>query len=150
MLLVAESFNMSSQTSVVVTQAENIRQRHKQLLLAKTPLTEVVSTIPDTFYHANHIYELERRAIFARKWILMCHKARLPKVGDYVQYEFAGYNIVLVKEKSGAIGSFHNICRHRAFPVVRETAGNARIFTCKYHGWSYVQLQAEPYAVDRN
>ena len=27
--------------------------------------------------------------------------------------------------------------RHRAFPIVRESSGNARIFSCKYHGWSY-------------
>ena len=27
--------------------------------------------------------------------------------------------------------------RHRAFPVVNESSGNARIFSCKYHGWSY-------------
>ena len=27
--------------------------------------------------------------------------------------------------------------RHRAFPVVQKTSGNAKIFSCKYHGWSY-------------
>jgi phenylpropionate dioxygenase-like ring-hydroxylating dioxygenase large terminal subunit len=27
--------------------------------------------------------------------------------------------------------------RHRAFPVVQEACGNAKIFSCKYHGWSY-------------
>lgn len=30
------------------------------------------------------------------------------------------------------------IChRHRAFPVVQKASGNARIFSCQYHGWSY-------------
>ena len=27
--------------------------------------------------------------------------------------------------------------RHRAFPIVHEASGTARIFSCKYHGWSY-------------
>lgn len=27
--------------------------------------------------------------------------------------------------------------RHRGFPIVHETSGTARIFSCKYHGWSY-------------
>jgi phenylpropionate dioxygenase-like ring-hydroxylating dioxygenase large terminal subunit len=128
---------MSLLTTTSTTPTEDFAQRHRQGLQSKPSCTEVGSTLPDAFYHSKRLYELERRAIFSRKWFLVCHKARLAKVGDFAQYEFAGYNFVLVKEKSGTISGFHNICRHRAFPVVREAAGNAKIFSCKYHGWSY-------------
>jgi len=83
------------------------------------------------------MYELERRAIFSRRWILTTHKLRLKEPGDWLQYEIAGFDLVLVRDRSGKINAFHNICRHRAFPVVEGDKGSAKIFACRYHGWSY-------------
>ncbi|KAH0593038.1 hypothetical protein MHUMG1_09285 [Metarhizium humberi] len=35
------------------------------------------------------------------------------------------------------VRSFHNVCRHRAFPVARKQSGSALVLGCRYHGWSY-------------
>ncbi|KIX08586.1 uncharacterized protein Z518_03242 [Rhinocladiella mackenziei CBS 650.93] len=83
------------------------------------------------------MYELERRAIFSKKWLLVTHRLRFTKAGDFLRLEEAGYPFVLCLDKEGKINGFHNICRHRAFPVVTDDTGNAKIFACKYHGWSY-------------
>lgn len=93
--------------------------------------------LPASWYRSPDMYELERRAIFSKKWLLVTHKLRFTKVGDYLRFEEAGYPFVLCLDKSNTIRGFHNICRHRAFPVVTESEGNAKIFSCKYHGWSY-------------
>ncbi|KAM5376913.1 hypothetical protein ACJZ2D_005257 [Fusarium nematophilum] len=45
--------------------------------------------------------------------------------------------ILLVRDRDGNINGFHNACRHRAFPIVQNTSGQAKILSCKYHGWSY-------------
>lgn len=90
-----------------------------------------------SMYCSEEIYALERRAIFSQQWCLISHKARYRDPGDFVQYEMAGFNFVVVKNKGQEIVAFHNICRHRAFPVVQARSGNAKIFACKYHGWSY-------------
>ncbi|KAJ5572371.1 Aromatic-ring-hydroxylating dioxygenase alpha subunit, partial [Penicillium sp. DV-2018c] len=96
-----------------------------------------VSTFPASWYSSQGIYELERRAIFSRKWLLTTHKLRFPQTGDWLRYNIAGYAFILVKDREGNINAFHNICRHRAFPVVTEEGGTSRIFSCQYHGWSY-------------
>lgn len=83
------------------------------------------------------MYQLERRAIFSKKWLMVTHKLRFTTPGDYVRFEEAGYAFFLCLDKAGTLRGFHNICRHRAFPVVSECEGNAKIFSCKYHGWSY-------------
>ncbi|KAJ9609212.1 hypothetical protein H2200_006984 [Cladophialophora chaetospira] len=83
------------------------------------------------------MYELERRAIYSKKWLLVTHKLRFTKPGDYFQFKEAGYSFVLCMDRESKINGFHNICRHRGFPIVGEDAGNAKIFSCKYHGWSY-------------
>lgn len=93
--------------------------------------------LPESWYSSTEIYELERRAVFSRKWILTTHKLRLPKVGDWLKFHIAGYSFILVKDRDGNVNAFHNVCRHRAFPVVTGDGGTSRIFSCQYHGWSY-------------
>lgn len=93
--------------------------------------------LPASWYSSADMYELERRAIFSRKWLLTTHKLRFPKTGDWLKYNIAGYAFILVKDREGNVNAFHNICRHRAFPVVTEEGGTSRIFSCQYHGWSY-------------
>ncbi|KIW81235.1 hypothetical protein Z517_04260 [Fonsecaea pedrosoi CBS 271.37] len=117
--------------------AHIVHQLHIKGLSQKTISTDVGSSLPNGFYHLPAIYQLERRAIFSKRWFLVSHKARYRHVGDYVQYEMAGFNFVVVKDKQGDIVGFHNMCRHRAFPIVHETSGTAKIFACKYHGWTY-------------
>lgn len=96
-----------------------------------------LQAIPASWYTSQEMFELERRAIFSRKWLLTAHKLRLPSTGDYLRYDIAGYGFILVRDREGNINAFHNVCRHRAFPVVTEEQGTSRIFSCKYHGWSY-------------
>ncbi|KIW54352.1 hypothetical protein PV05_06716 [Exophiala xenobiotica] len=100
-------------------------------------LTTEPRALPASWYRRDEMYQLERRAIFARKWLLVTHKLRFTKPGDFIRFEEAGYAFILCMDKDGTLNGFHNICRHRAFPVATEDAGNAKLFSCKYHGWSY-------------
>lgn len=43
----------------------------------------------------------------------------------------------MVLGKDLKLRAFHNICRHRAYTVVRKSCGNTARFSCKYHGWQY-------------
>ncbi|WZH48542.1 Rieske 2Fe-2S iron-sulfur domain-containing protein [Fusarium acuminatum] len=99
--------------------------------------TTTARALPSSWYRSKEVYELERRAIFAKKWILISHKLRFTEVGSWVRFEQAGFQFFLVKNKEGKINGFHNICRHRAFPVMTGDEGKASILSCKYHGWSY-------------
>jgi phenylpropionate dioxygenase-like ring-hydroxylating dioxygenase large terminal subunit len=96
-----------------------------------------VRALPASWYTSQEMYELERRAIFSRRWLLTTHKARIPNTGDWIRYDVAGYQFIIVRGRQGKINAMHNICRHRAFPVVTKDQGNSLIFSCKYHGWSY-------------
>jgi phenylpropionate dioxygenase-like ring-hydroxylating dioxygenase large terminal subunit len=64
----------------------------------------------------------------------------------------AGYHFFLIKDRDGNINAFHNLCRHRGFPVVgskqegeadpMQEAGQVSILACKFHGWSYTMKGA--------
>lgn len=101
------------------------------------PADEPERALPASWYRSAAMYELERRAIFSQKWILVTHSLRFQKSGDYASFTEAGFSFFLVKDRDGNINGFHNICRHRAFPVVTQDCGSASILSCKYHGWSY-------------
>lgn len=62
-----------------------------------------------------------------------------PKAGAYRVLDHpAGYPIFLVLGKDSVLRGFHNVCRHRAYPVVSaKRAGCTPVLSCKYHGWSY-------------
>ncbi|KAF5234951.1 hypothetical protein FAUST_7382 [Fusarium austroamericanum] len=97
-----------------------------------------VRALPSTWYTSPEMFELERRAIFSKKWLLVSHQNRLPKAGDWLKFNTTGYEVVVARDRKGNLNGFHNVCRHRAFPVVQGgTSGNSSIFACKYHGWSY-------------
>ncbi|KAM3564071.1 hypothetical protein ARSEF4850_002010 [Beauveria asiatica] len=93
--------------------------------------------LPAAWYRSPAMYELERRAIFSNKWLLVTHKLRLPDTGSYVQITEAGYTFFLIRDRQGSIRAHHNICRHRAYPMVDEESGKVSVLACKYHGWSY-------------
>ena len=96
-----------------------------------------VRALPAPWYTSQEMYELERRAIFSRKWLLTTHTLRLPESGDWLRYDVAGFEFVIVRDHKGNINAFHNVCRHRAFPIVTKDQGHNLIFSCRYHGWSY-------------
>lgn len=99
---------------------------------------EPVRALPSSWYTSREMYELERRAIFSRRWIFLTHSSRLKETGDWLRYELAGFDIIVTRDRQGNINAFHNICRHRAYPVIeKEGSGNSKILSCRYHGWSY-------------
>ncbi|KAF7554871.1 hypothetical protein G7Z17_g2596 [Cylindrodendrum hubeiense] len=106
-------------------------------LFSQTATEEVPRALPSSWYREPAMYELERRAIFSKRWLLVTHRSRFIKSGDYVRYDEAGFSFFLCLDRQGNLNGFHNICRHRAFPVVTEEKGNVSILACKYHGWSY-------------
>ncbi|OCT44674.1 Rieske 2Fe-2S family protein [Cladophialophora carrionii] len=96
-----------------------------------------VRALPSSWYTSQEMYELERRAIFSRKWMLITHQVRLAQPGDWLKFDIAGFEFILSRDRKGDVHAFHNVCRHRAFPVVEGQQGTSKIFACKYHGWSY-------------
>ncbi len=81
-------------------------------------------------------YEAERRAIFDREWIALGDAARLAEPGAYLAVAVAGFPIVVVND-DGHLRGYHNVCRHRAGPLVWDGEGRCRSFVCRYHGWAY-------------
>lgn len=101
-------------------------------------MSELTKTIPATWYYEPSIFEKERKEIFAKEWIYVAEEMDLQNKGDYLTVEIAGYPLMLVVGGDQKIRAFHNVCRHRAAPLLTEKKGQVKSsLTCRYHGWTY-------------
>jgi phenylpropionate dioxygenase-like ring-hydroxylating dioxygenase large terminal subunit len=83
------------------------------------------------------VLERERSEIFDRCWLYAGHESELARPGDYVTRRVGGRPLLLTHDAAGLRHAFLNSCPHRGNAVCREGSGNARVFTCFYHAWSF-------------
>lgn len=93
-----------------------------------------VRALPSNWYSSADIYELERRAIFSKKWILVTHKLRLTDTGSWLRIEEAGFPFLLVRIDDGEIRGFLNKCRHGVSPLASKEQGQLSELVCKCQG----------------
>ena len=87
-------------------------------------------------YSCRERARLERDRLFRDLPMFMGLSTRLAKAGDYLTEDVAGMPVLMTRGADGSVKAFANVCRHRGAPVA-EGCGNARAFTCPYHGWTY-------------
>jgi len=89
------------------------------------------------FYTDEDVYKLELERVVNRNWILAGHASEVPEPGDFKVFNVANESAIIVRGKDGMIRAFANVCRHRGSLVCLASKGNAKKFTCPYHGWTY-------------
>ncbi len=111
----------------------------KAILAAYDPRKplEKASTIPAPWYTDEALYRLERERVFGRTWQFAGRLDQLASPGDFVTCEIAGEPVVVARGADRKIRAFFNVCRHHAAAVATQACGNASVFRCPYHGWTY-------------
>jgi phenylpropionate dioxygenase-like ring-hydroxylating dioxygenase large terminal subunit/AcrR family transcriptional regulator len=89
-------------------------------------------------YRNAELFDIEMDTLFKRTWLLAGHVSELPKSGDYVTFEAAGERALVLRDATGTLRAFHNVCRHRGSRVVEGERGHCRrAIVCPFHGWTY-------------
>jgi hypothetical protein len=72
------------------------------------------TTIPAEYYLDAEIYNTDERHIAENLWLLADHVSRIPEPGDFFVFKYGiGDSAIVVRNESGDINAFHNVCRHR-------------------------------------
>jgi phenylpropionate dioxygenase-like ring-hydroxylating dioxygenase large terminal subunit len=83
------------------------------------------------------IFEEEVDKIFSRGWVYVGHASEIPNPGDFRVTDIGRQSVIMVRDDQGQVRLLMNRCAHRANAVCQIERGNAKIFRCAYHGWTY-------------
>ena len=86
---------------------------------------------------SDELYQKEQEQVFARTWLFVGHESQISNPGDYFTSCMGEESVILVRDRQQQVHVFLNTCRHRGMKVCRYDEGNATVFTCPYHGWSF-------------
>lgn len=99
--------------------------------------TDLVRTLPADWYRRDDIYQHERDRVFGREWLYYAPEATLAHPKAAVARTYAGHRLLVVRSPEGTLAGFHNVCRHRAAPLVSDGEQACGNLVCPYHGWAY-------------
>lgn len=94
-------------------------------------------SLEQPFYTDNEIFRRDVDGIYRRHWLLAGPTCRLPNPGDHFTYRIVNDSILVLRDLSGEVRAFHNVCRHRGSLLCLEETGHAKRLVCPYHAWTY-------------
>ena len=94
------------------------------------------ATLPANWYADPAIQRLESERIFGRSWQYAGRAELAAEPGDFFTCFAGQIPVVVVRDRSGGLRAFVNVCRHRGH-LVAEGAGNRKALQCPYHAWTY-------------
>ena len=118
-----------------------------QLQSVTRPVSEA-SGLPNVLYADPAAFALETRGIFHGGWACVGVGADVPEPGDAQPIDFLGVPLLLLRDRSGALKLYQNVCRHRGMILVEEKRNFSGVIRCPYHSWCYSldgKLRATPH-----
>ena len=83
----------------------------------------MAAALPAEWYFEAARYERERSSIFANEWLWFAAASEVESSGAYVARVYAGWPLMVMRGSDGVLRGFHNVCRHRAGPLVDDGVG---------------------------
>ena len=97
---------------------------------------ERAETIPAHWFTSAAMHETDRERVLAKSWQYVGHESQLPNPGDHMVDDVIGRPILVVRNQTGELICFSNVCRHRGGPLATKN-GTGRLLRCAYHAWTY-------------
>jgi phenylpropionate dioxygenase-like ring-hydroxylating dioxygenase large terminal subunit len=98
-----------------------------------SPMGDAQLRVPVSRYTSPEFHRLEVEKVWKKVWQMACREEDLPEVGDHINYEIAGMDILVVRSAPDTIKAYRNICLHRG-RVLKEYPGRAEELRCSFHG----------------
>ena len=104
-------------------------------LLAKRPL-DSGRVMPKRVYLSEEFQAEEEKKIFSQEWVCAGREDDIANTGDFLTYQIGYQPIIVIRLADTSIHAMANVCRHRMMRLA-DGRGNAKRFSCPYHGWTY-------------
>jgi len=99
-------------------------------------------SLPQHFYTDPLSFQVDLEQVFYREWLFAGMASQIPNRGDYITLTVGTSPVLLVRDATGEVRGYHNVCRHRGSKLCVHEQGKVANLTCPYHQWTY-NLQGE-------
>jgi len=94
--------------------------------------------VPVEDYISKDFLVRENAAVWPKVWLMACREEELPEAGSYHVFNVLRESILLVRQASGEIKAFYNVCQHRGRRLKEDACGQiGKSIYCRFHGWSW-------------
>ena len=105
---------------------------------ASETLVSGSQTLPGSFYTSAEVYRAELEHIFYGRWLCAGRSAEIPNSGDYILRQVGDESLIVLRDQSGEVRGYYNVCRHRGTRMLVEEKGSlSACIQCPYHAWTY-------------
>ncbi len=95
-------------------------------------------TLPREAYISEDVLEWERHHFYEQSWVCVGRVQDTRAAGTQRAVRVGSEGVLLVRDASGALRAFFNVCRHRGHELLEPGACNtAGAIRCPYHAWVY-------------
>src|ERR1700722_18282213 len=102
--------------------------------LRPAPANPVAPPLPGRYYTSSDLFTAEREHIFERRWICVGRASDVSEPGDFMLVTVAGESIIVLRDRSGQLRAFYNVCRHRGTRLCDTPRGRlSETLQCPYH-----------------
>ena len=102
-----------------------------------TPVLPESDYVSSDIYTDMDLFQTEQEELKRKTWKFACHTSEIPTHGDFRTLDHSGVPIIVTRSDDGEIRAFVNSCSHRNTTIMREPSGNAKLWTCLFHRWTY-------------
>ena len=121
--------------------------------IADLPLSQA-TTLPKEAFTSEDYFAWECERLFRPGWTCLAHVSQLPLAGDFINVDFLGEPMIVVRDKSQEVHVLSRSCPHRGMDIMPpgfghdghgpaefrqggEGRGQTRLFLCPYHSWTF-------------
>ena len=80
-------------------------------------------TLPRRYFLAPELLAEEMESLFTRQWLCVDREEKVARPGDFFVLEVAGESIIILRDQTGVVRAFYNVCRHRGSRICEEHQG---------------------------
>jgi len=95
-------------------------------------------TLPGRYFTSPEIFVEELEKIFLQRWLCVGREAQIARPGQYFLQQIGAESVIVLRDRSGQVRAYFNVCRHRGTRLCEEHRGQlSETIQCPYHAWTY-------------
>ena len=83
------------------------------------------------------LFALEMSHVFERGWVFLGMSSQAENPHDFFTTTVGRVPVLVTRDKEGTLRAFVNSCPHKGARIASQPSGNAGLFVCPYHSWSF-------------